>query len=485
MRDQAEEGDFRIAILGVIRDLATYPYCVMRGPLPRVKRTLEWTGNSLKPKYRLVMGAERISPFDFFWSDDSPDSQRGSYVCTRDRMTPYQLMQAAQMKSYIPVNVLAALQHFTKGSVSRDWMNPNPEKPQGIMWGSTEQIEVLTMYGLFSGRELKPYGLQVDDNEYYEATVKTLGPYCIQVLVNRNPNPYKRPVHTAAMSSNGDRIPGIGLSQKIRDIERAYHSALRGLIKNTHYSAGPIGEVDFSRIERWVNEDDLGIVDPYEITPVDPDMTGTNRPAYQFHNIQSHAQSFLTIMEYFERIADRHTQIPAAFHGEAVGTGVNRTAKGVTMLQGNALKGMQSSLMNLGAGIIQPFAQNLYVHNMMYHPDSMVKGDSQVRVKDIGGLLEQEIKKQSTLETLQLVAQIAQTQELPKGALAWAANEALMAAGVDTERFAARERDLAAQQALGGVTDPQGGTEAQADLNSAVLPSGSTSLDAPNSGPVV
>lgn len=456
MRDQCEEADFRDVLMAVLRDMGTYPYAVMRGPLPRVKRTLEWVGNKLVPKYRMVMGADRISPFDFFWSDDSPNSQDGSYICIRERMTPYQLMQAAQLKSYISTSVLAALQHFQKGSVSRDWLNPNPEIATGIMWQQTEQIDIVTMYGLFSGRELKPYGLQVDDNEYYEAIVKTLGPYCIQVLVNRNPNPFKRPIHTASMSNNGEKIPGIGIAQKLRDIERAYHSVLRALVRNTHFSSGPIGEVDFSRIQNWIDEADLGHIDPYEITPVDPDMAGSsNGTAYNFHNIQNNSASLINVMQYFEHLADRHSQIPAAFHGEAQGSGVNRTYRGVTLLQGNALKGIQFDLMAAGEGIVRPFAANLDVYNKLYSNDPTVKGDSQVHIRDIGGLLAREIKKQSTLETLQLVAQIAQTNALPKGALAWAANEALEAAGVDTERFAARER-------LAGATEGQTGVDAEA-----------------------
>lgn len=458
MRDQAEEGGFRELTDQGLRDIAIYPYAVGYGPIPTLINTIEWRNGRLARSQRLIMGTRRKSPFDLYWSDDSPNTQDGTFVTITDRFTPKMLMEAAQMKSYVRPNVLAALQHFMGVEVNRDWLNKNPEAPSDSIWQQSEQVDVITMHGSFSGRDLQPYGLQVSDAEMYESTVKVLGPYVIQVQINKNPGPFKRPVHTASMSGNGETIPGIGICQKVRDTERGYHSALRGLVKNLHFSAGPIGEVDFARIARWIKEDELGIVNPYELTPTDPDIMGSSKPAYTFHNVQSHAQSLIGVMEFFERTADRVTQIPAAFHGEAVGTGVNRTFRGVSLLQGNALKGLQSSMVSFGKGIIKPHAEIQYMHNMMYHPDDSVKGDSQVNVRDIAGLLEREVKKQSSVETLTLVAQIAQAAELPEGALTWAVNQALESAGVDMERFAATERsqkDLAGA-AASGVSADQG-----------------------------
>ena len=451
MFDQCVEGKFRSAMTQVIRDFFLYPAAFLEGPVPVVKNVMEWSGNRLRDVRRVRMVARRISPFDAYPSSDSPDTQQGSYVVMVRRMTLDQLFEASSMKSYIGKNVVDAVKSFNRQNTRFDWLQRNPERVT-TFWREDEEIEVLRMHGKFSGRELATYGLQVDDGRFYEATIETLGGYVIAARINKNPNPNPRPIHSAAMSRNGDRIWGIGVAQKVRDPERAFHSVLRALIRNSHYSSGPIGEVDFTRIQRFLREDMLGMIDPYTIQPVDPDVSGGGRPAHYFHTIPNTGAALLAVMQYFERIIDRITQIPAAFHGEALGTGVNRTFRGVTLLQGNALKGLQTSLTDFGRGVIAPFAETLFIYNMHFSEDDGVKGDAKPRVRDIAGLLQREVEKQEKTERLMLVAQIGQTGELPKGVMSWVAHEALKAAGVPIEDFAD------AEDARGGPQAPLPGT---------------------------
>lgn len=463
MADQCEEGDFRLAMQGALRDFFTYPFCVLEGPVLMVRPTLEWQGDRLVERFTLRQEARRRSPFDFFPSPDSPDTQRGGYVILRDRMTLAQLFEAAKKKSYIGKNILQAIKTFSRASTRHDWLNRNPEHPD-TLWRDDEEIDVLTMYGKVSGRELSPYGLQVDDGQSYEATVKTLGGYVIAARINRVPDTLLRPIHTASMSKNGDRIAGKGLAQKMRDIDRAYHATLRNLIRNNSFSAGPIGEVDFTRIQRYVPDDQIGMINPYEMHPVDADVAGGGRPAFYFHAVPNIAAAALQVMQYFERMADRVTQIPAAFHGEAIGTGVNRTFRGTSMLQGNAMKGLQVSATNFGNGVLNPYAQNLFNQNMRFHKDDAVKGDSKAKVRDLAGLLQREIEKQEAMERLTLVAQVAQAGELPAGSMSWAARKALEAAGVDMDEAAAEE------QQRGGPQAPLPGTPAGIQSQGALTP---------------
>lgn len=436
--DQFGDGRFRPALLSVIRDMAIYPYCVMEGPIPTVIDTLKWSGSRLIKSQQVTPVFRRRSPFDLFWTADSPDTQNGTAVFLREKMTMSNLIGAARMKSYIAKNIINAIDRYSGVAVDRDWLNHNPERPRtmiGEPWGTDQSIEVLTMYTKLSGDELRPYGYNLDGHLFFEAKVKSIGPYVIQAMVNSAPGPFSRPIYTATMTPLGDRIAGRGLCQKLFNTERAYHAALRGLIRNLHFSSGPIGEVDYSRIARWIADGDIGEVEPYTVYPVDPDMTGGGRPAHFFHNVPSVAGAMLQVMDFFSRQADRFSQIPSAFHGEAVGTGVNRTFRGVTLLQGNALKGIQAALTNLGTGIITPCVGNLYDQNMMYSTDESVKGDTRPKIADIAGLLEQEVAKQEAMERLQLVAQVAQAGAASPAAVSWATDEVLKAAGVPLEKL--------------------------------------------------
>ena len=438
LEDQCHDGDFRPALLDVIRDFATYPYAVMEGPIPTAMDVLKWNGSRLVKATVVAPKFRRRSPFDLFWTSDSTNTQNGTAVFTRDRMTRAQLVAAARLKSYIGENVINALERYSRYNVDRDWLNWNPERQRNMVggpWGNDQSIEVLTMYSKLSGNELRPYGYSLDSHLFYETKVRTIGPYAIQVLINRAPDPFPRPIYTASMTKNGDRMAGRGLAQKLRDIERAYHAALRGLVRNVHYSSGPIGEVDYARIARWIQDDDIGNIDPYTIFPTDPDVSGGGRPAHYFHTVPSVAQAMIAVMQFFSQQADRFSQIPSAFHGEAVGTGVNRTFRGVTLLQGNALKGLQAALTNLGTGIITPTVRNLYLMNMMYSEDESIKGDTRPVVSDIAGLLEKEMAKQESMERLQFVAQIAQAGAVSPAVAAWVSEEALRAAGIPLSKL--------------------------------------------------
>lgn len=90
-------------------------------------------------------------------------------------------------------------------------------------------------------------------------------------MINPNPNGHKRPIYVTSYEKTGNGVMGFGIAQKVREVERAFQSCLRGMIKNMEYSSGPIGEVDFSRIQQWITDDQVGDIEPFTVNPVDPD----------------------------------------------------------------------------------------------------------------------------------------------------------------------------------------------------------------------
>ena len=316
----------------------------------------------------------------------------------------------AKLKSYIQSNVVDALEHFADRSTNMNWLSDNPEQQNAIPWDGKAALEVLKYYGSVKGEVLKAYGMTgLDDGEYYDCIIHTLGYFTLKVVINPNPNAHVRPVFVTSYEKTGNGIMGIGIAQKIRDVERAFHSCLRGMIKNMEYSSGPIGEVDFSRIQQWMNDDDVGDIEPYTINPVDPDPVGGGRPAYVFHNFPNNTAALSNVCQWFMSLADIVTQIPASIHGQPVGTGANRTFRGMSMLYGNALKGVQSGITNIDDEVVGPFATSLYMLNLKYNPDKEIKGDAKVIARGASGLMEKELKKNDMLEAAQIVASLAQT----------------------------------------------------------------------------
>ena len=407
MWDQCIDGGYNKAMKKFLQDFCIYPYAVLEGPVPEVRTNFVWSGNTLKVKDEVVYAVNHVSPFDFFWSSDSTDAQDGSYVIVRKRYSRQQLVKMAKLDSYIKENVVAALEHFSDGKTA---------------------LEVLKYYGAVRGAVLKEYGLKdVEDNEYYECIIHTLGFFTLKVVINPNPNGHKRPIYVTSYEKTGNGVMGFGIAQKVREVERAFQSCLRGMIKNMEYSSGPIGEVDFSRIQQWITDDQVGDIEPFTVNPVDPDPVGGGRPAYMFHNFPNNTAALSNVCQWFMSLADIMTQIPASIHGQPVGTGANRTFRGMSMLYGNALKGVQSGITNIDDDVVSPFATALYMYNLKYNDRKDIKGDAKVVARGASGLMEKELKKNDMLEAAQVVASLAQTGRVKPEAIDKAVERVLQA----------------------------------------------------------
>lgn len=456
MWDQCVDGGYKTAFLKFLQDFCIYPYAVLEAPVPEIRTQHVWSGNALKEKDEVVYAVNHVSPHDFFWSPDSTNAQDGSYVIVRKRYSRQALIKMAKMKSYISKNVLDALEHFGEKSTNMDWLSSNPEQQNGIAWDGKSSLEVLKYYGAVKGSVLEEYGITgLTKNEYYECIIHTLGLFTLKVVINPNPNANLRPIYVSSYEKTGNGIMGFGIAQKIRDVEKAFHSCLRGLIKNMEFSSAPLGEVDFSRIQQWISDDEVGDLEPYTINPVDPDPVGGGRPAYMFHNFPNNTAALSNVCQWFMSLADIVTQIPASIHGQPVGTGANRTFRGMSMLYGNALKGVQSGITNIDEDVVSPFATSLYMLNLKYNPKDEIKGDAKVIARGASGLMEKELKKNDMLEAAQIVASLAQTGRVKEETLDVAVGrvlEALDLVNVDVDDIASKfspEEQLDPMQLLG------------------------------------
>ena len=439
IEDQCAEGGFQRAITDLLQYFPVYPYAVFAGPYITRAPRLVWGKNKPRIDTEVFPTFRAISPFDFVYSPDSPDTQRGTCVFTRTLWTRKELLDAAQMKSYLRQNVLEVLEDCdTNVDFNLSWLSRAPDAPQRnlALWSSNvSPIEVLTHYGVMSGRELGKYGFSsLDDNEFYNCEISMTGYRVIQVKVMSDPKMQTRPIYTASFyRTGGDRIAGDGIAQRLRDVERSYHACLMYLMRNAANASAPLCEADYRRLAKYMTDQDLGHVVPGLMYLSENDAGNANTPALRFFNIPSNIPAYVQLMEMFMQLADRITNFPAALHGEAVGSGAMRTFRGMSMLQGNATKALHSAVNNLSNSIFTPLGTNLFNINMLYAKDNDVKGDSQIVTKGAEGLLQKEMEKQTAMELLQVVgavgAQLGQVVNLTP-VVGWSIKKLMSSMGV-------------------------------------------------------
>lgn len=414
MEDQCAEGGFDRALTDFLQYFPIYPFAVFAGPYVTKAPRLIWGRTKPRLADEVFATFRAISPFDFCYSPDSPDTQRGTCIFTRTRWTRRELLNAASMPGYLHENVLKVLEDADNSNVdfNLSWLSRSPDDSRRTMalWASDVQpVDVLTHYGFFSGRELMKYNFfNLDANEYYNAQMSLVNGRVIEVKVFSDPKMATRPVYTASFyRTGGDRIAGDSIAQRMRDVERAYIACLMYLMRNAANASAPLCEADYKRIQRYMGENELGQVVPGSMYLVDSDYSNGNQPAFRFTDIPSNMPAYAQLLEMFMQLADRVTNIPAALHGEAVGSGAMRTFRGMSMLQGNAVKALHAAVENIANGIFRPFGELLYNTNMLYSHDIDVKGDSQIITKGADGLLQKEMERQSAMELLQVVGSAA------------------------------------------------------------------------------
>ena len=413
MEDQCAEGGFTRALTDFLQWFPVYPYAVFAGPYITRAPRLVWGRNKPRISTEVFPTFRAISPFDFVYSPDSPDTQRGTCIFTRTLWTRRELMNAAMLPGYISKTILDVLKDADSSpDFNLSWLSRSPDAAQRNMalWSSNvSPIEVLTHYGLMSGRELQKYDIKgLTASEFYNCQISLVAGRVIEVRVFSDPKMQTRPVYTASFyKTGGDRIAGDGIAQRLRDIERAYLASLMYLLRNAANASAPICEADYRRISAYMGTGEIGQLVPGGMYLSDSDLGNSNIPAFRFTHIPSNIPAYAQLMEMFMQLADRVTNIPAALHGEAVGSGAMRTFRGMSMLQGNATKALHAATDNIAYGVFQPLGSLLYNMNMLYAKDMSVKGDSQIITKGAEGLLQKEMEKQSAMEILQVVGAAA------------------------------------------------------------------------------
>lgn len=419
--DKTIEGDYRKAILEFADDFALYPFGCIHGPYPTVRTNTKWEKNKFVEVDEVVWTFERVSPFDLFWTDDSTDTQSGTAMFVR-KYVPYSFLYDARRlakesdgNGYIEEALTELIDLTKEANLPKNWTDFHANNPElqfkPLIWQQGDTIEIVIRYGRFRGFDLKEMGFtNLDGDKSYETKIVMCGGEVIQAQLNNNPSRFKRPVFTASFERRNGSIAGIGLGQKLLGIHNAYRACINLAMYNLGLSSEPITEIELGRILQYMPEDwvDDPSIYPGMTIPADGDRMGNGSRAIKFTQIPNITSQALQMANFIFEQAHVISNIPAALHGQPVGSGANRTVRGLLTLQGNTLKPIQSSLMNLDMDIIEPMVTLMYMLLVMYDDDFEYSGDCKVIAKGAASMVQREMEKQTAMENLQILGQMGQ-----------------------------------------------------------------------------
>lgn len=416
VNEQLLDGGWRTTFGEFIEDLMVFPTALIRAPVVENVKQIVWERNKTKVVNKPLMKLRRIDSFDAFPSPDSTTTQNGHYFIERPRLTPETLYSAIGVPGFRDAAIRFVLEKYEHGYIER---TTEDSERRRLEYRETPLLETRTLdtliyNGKIKGTKLLEHGVLVDDpQQQYECEVWTVANYCIKAVLNPHPTGL-RPVYGTSYKKNNGSFWGESVISLLFDVERSYNSFIRAALKNAAYSAGPIGEVDTSRLG---DDDKPTTVQPYSLTHVNPDLSGMGggQPAFRFQLIPSTVDKLLEGATYFYKLADDISGIPAYVMGSPQVQGGGRTLGGLSMLMGNAAKGIKAVALHIDKDVIEQVVQMYYDYNMLTSDDPDVKADAKVIARGASGLLQRELAQNKMTDLLQLLTPYAQMQEAPPG----------------------------------------------------------------------
>ena len=415
MEDQLLEGGWYKAFNEFLDDIVTFPYAVLKGPIKRKRKTLQWQNNALVPVEEIRNERERVDPFMLYWAPWSWDLGDG-YVIERHRLTAEALQALIDVPGYNNDAIRTILNDFgTMGM--KQWLWSDSSKAEAEGKDVTESsitgdlVDALQLWDSVKGSLLLEWGLtekEIPDPALsYPCEVWLIGNVVIRAVLNYDPLG-RKPYYLTSYENLPGSVDGKGVTDLCRDAQAMVNASGRALANNMGISSGPQVGINISRLPAG---EDISDMHPWKIWQFSSSDYGDNSPPITFFQPNSNANELMAVFEKFSARADEDTMIPRYMTGENT-PGAGRTSSGLSMLISNAGKGIKQVISNIDKNVITPAIERLYQDNLRYSKDPDLIGDVNIVATGATSLVIKEAEAVRRNEFLQVVLNSPVAQQI-------------------------------------------------------------------------
>lgn len=406
MEDQLIEGGFTKAFNEFLDDIATFPYAVLKGPVKRKRKTLEWKNGQLVPTEVIRNEWERVDPFMIYWAPWAWNLGDG-FIIERHKMTRDDLEALIGVEGYSESAIRTVLDEFTLGNL-KEWLWSDSAKATAEGKNLTyalhtdDLVDALQLWDNVQGKTLIDWGMSKDEipdpQLSYPCEVWLIGNTVIRAVLNYDPLG-RKPYFLTSYENLPGSVDGKGVTDLCRDSQDMVNGAARALANNMGISSGPQVGVNISRLPAG---EDVTQMYPWKIWQFQSSEYNDGSQPLSFFQPNSNAQELMAVFEKFAARADEDTMIPRYMTGEHV-AGAGRTSSGLSMLISNAGKGIKQVINNIDQNILIPIIERLYQDNLRYSQDPDLIGDVNIVAKGAQSLVIKEAEAMRRNEFLQVV----------------------------------------------------------------------------------
>lgn len=406
MEDQLIEGGFQKAFNEFLDDIVTFPYAVMKGPVKRKRKTLQWQNGALVPIEIIRNEWERVDPFMIYWAPWAWSLGDG-FIIERHKMTRDDLEALIGVEGYSEAAIRTVLDEFTLGNL-KEWLWSDSAKATAEGKNLTyalhtdDLVDALQLWDNVQGQTLIDWGMskeEIPDPQLsYPCEVWLIGNTVIRAVLNYDPLG-RKPYFLTSYENLPGSVEGKGVTDLCRDSQNMVNGSARALANNMGISSGPQVGVNISRLPAG---EDVTQMYPWKVWQFQSSEYNDGSQPLSFFQPNSNAAELMSVFEKFAARADEDTMIPRYMTGEHV-AGAGRTSSGLSMLISNAGKGIKQVINNIDQNIIIPIVERLYQDNLRYSQDPDLIGDVNIVAKGAQSLVIKEAEAMRRNEFLQLV----------------------------------------------------------------------------------
>jgi hypothetical protein len=413
MEDQMTEGGFTKALFEFTNDVATFPYAIMKGPVPRKRKTMKYIEGGLGVVEVLRDEWERVDPFKFYWAPWSDDIQHMPVIEVH-HLTREDVEDMIGVEGYDESAVRSILTDFGAGGFGwLDQDNSDYEEITGIDLDEahSDVVAAIQLWDSIPGDILLEWGLDdadiKDPQKSYPCEVWMINNVVIRAVLNYDPLG-RKPYYVSSFEKIPGRLDGNGVADLCMDAQNMCNAAARALANNMGISSGPQVGVNISRLPAG---EDITQMYPWKIWQFKQSDFADSTPPMSFFQPNSNAQELMGVFGQFMDLADEVSGIPKYMTGQHV-PGAGRTSSGLSMLMSNAGKSIKQVISNIDFDVIRPMLERQYQRNLRYSEDPELIGDVQILARGAMSLVVKEAEAVRKNEFLRLVLESPVAQQI-------------------------------------------------------------------------
>lgn len=413
MEDQMIEGGFTKALFEFTNDIATFPYAILKGPIPRKRKAMKYVEGGLGVVDVLRDEWERVDPFKFYWMPWGDDIH-SMPVAELHHLTRDDVENMLGVEGYDEDAVRSILTDFGAGGFA--WLDHNDDlmeevTDQDFDEASKDLVAALQLWDTIPGDILIEWGLSPEEIEdpqkSYPCEVWMIDNIVVRAVLNYDPLG-RKPYYMTSFEKVPGRIDGNGVADLCMDAQNMCNAAARALANNMGISSGPQVGVNISRLPAG---EDITQMYPWKIWQFRQSDYADSTPPMTFFQPNSNAAELMGVFDRFMAISDEVSGIPRYMTGQHV-PGAGRTSSGLSMLMSNAGKSIKQVISNIDHDVMRPMLERQYQRNLRYSDDPDLIGDVQIVATGAMSLVVKEAEAVRKTDFLRLILESPVAQQI-------------------------------------------------------------------------